>query len=118
VVKNAFEDKGLTEADALTQATTGAHPALERLGQREEGADTLDAFSLVLQGVACATTFSAMWLMGNKKTIGPALGVLSDIFFFAVNVYAGLWLCAAFCATLTVVHVRNFLKWRREEKLN
>jgi hypothetical protein len=75
----------------------------------------VDALGISLQVVACATTLYAMWMMGNKKTIGPAFGIVSDICFFAVNVYAGLWLCAGFCATLTVIHARNYMKWRKEE---
>lgn len=69
---------------------------------------------IALQVVACVTTFAAIWLMGNKKTIGPALGIVSDVCFFAVNIYADLWITGAFCAGMTAIHARNFIKWRKE----
>jgi hypothetical protein len=55
-----------------------------------------------------------MWQMGNKHISGPALGVVSDVCFFALNIYAHLWLTAAMCAALGVIHTRNFMKWRSE----
>jgi hypothetical protein len=73
----------------------------------------LDA-GLVLQAIACVSVLLAMWQMGNKHISGPALGVVSDVCFFALNIYAHLWLTAAMCAALGVIHTRNFMKWRSE----
>lgn len=74
----------------------------------------MDTISVVLQVIACLATVSAMWMMGNKHISGPALGVVSDIAFFALNVYLHLWVVAFLCGTLALIHTRNFFKWRRE----
>lgn len=72
---------------------------------------------LILQIVACGVTLAATWLTGSKRTSGPALNIAAALCFAVVNVWAGLWLCAAFSATMAVVNARNVLKWYREGAL-
>lgn len=73
-----------------------------------------DPINISLQIIACGTTFAATWLTGNKSTVGPALSVAAAFLFATVNIYADLWLCAAFSAFMGCVNARNYLRWRRE----
>lgn len=69
---------------------------------------------LALQIIACAVTLIATWQIGNKRVSGPALNVVAALCFTVVNVYAGLWLCAAFSATMATMNARNVMRWREE----
>lgn len=70
---------------------------------------------LILQVVACGVTLAAAWFTGNKSTSGPALNIAAALCFAIVNAWAGLYLCAAFSATMAAMNARNFIKWRREQ---
>jgi hypothetical protein len=70
--------------------------------------------SLTLQILASLVTLWAIWQMGNKSLLGPALSIVSDFVFLALNVYQGLWVLVGFCSVLLVIHTRNFWKWKLE----
>ena len=70
--------------------------------------------ALFFQLVACATTFIAMWLMGNKSVHGPAWGLVSQFAWAAMIVSNGVWGLAPVTAAMTFIHARNLVKWRNE----
>jgi hypothetical protein len=57
-------------------------------------------------------TVWAMWHMGNKTLWGPIGGMLSEVVWFAVIFYSGLWGILPLNLFLTYVNYRNFKKWR------
>lgn len=65
----------------------------------------------LLQVVACLVTIASMWRIGDKHWTGPALGLVGDVTFLAINVSLQLWLLAALTLVISVIHVRNFIKW-------
>ena len=73
---------------------------------------TTDWLSIGLQVAASTTTVAAMWLMGNRSLWGPAMGVVSEVVWFAVIVYSGLWGLLPLCLFLVVANARNWMKWR------
>lgn len=74
----------------------------------------MDAGSLILQCVACATVLAAAWKTGDKHVLGPVLSLLAEVSFIALNVYLGLWVLVAFGVAKSSIHFRNFMKWRTE----
>lgn len=70
--------------------------------------------TLALQLTASATTIASSWAYGNKKTAGPFIGLCSQIPWWSLMAYEGLWGLLPVNFVLTCIHVRNFLKWRKE----
>lgn len=71
--------------------------------------------SLAIQLAASVATLVAMWLMGNKKPMGPVIAVASEFVWLALIFYAKLWGILPLTAALLVIHTRNAWKWRKEQ---
>jgi hypothetical protein len=72
------------------------------------------SFSLAVQLCASATTICSSWAYGNKKTAGPFIGLCSQIPWWTLMIYQGLWGLLPVNAVLTAIHIRNLIKWRKE----
>jgi hypothetical protein len=55
-----------------------------------------------------------LWLMGDKKLIGPFLACLAELFTTVVGATHHVWSIILIGGVLFVVQGRNFLKWKRE----
>jgi hypothetical protein len=67
-----------------------------------------------IQLAASAMTIMSSWAYGNKRTSGPALGLLSQIPWWSLMIYEGLWGLLPVNILMTAMHIRNFIKWRKE----
>lgn len=73
-------------------------------------------FALACQIAASIATLFSMWLMGNKSVKGPLVGALTQIFWFAMVISNELWGLLPFTIIVTLIHLRNLIKWRREDR--
>lgn len=71
---------------------------------------------LVLQFVAGALILLTYWTMGNKSVWGPRTALVSQAVWILYCVLAKAWGLLPSAAVLTVVVVRNLVKWEREAK--
>jgi hypothetical protein len=58
-----------------------------------------------------------MWLAGNKKVLSWRLAVGGQAGWAVFIVIFEAWGLAPMCVGLTIVYVRNLIKWRRERTL-
>lgn len=68
----------------------------------------------LIQFLAAAPLLIGLWLMGNKRLLGPFLCFAAEGFTTTVGVMHGVWSIVLIGAVLFVVQLRNFLKWRAE----
>ena len=67
-----------------------------------------------IQLFAAVPLLVGLWLMGNKRLIGPFLCFLAEGFTTAVGIMHHAWSIILIGIVLFFVQARNFLKWRRE----
>ncbi len=72
--------------------------------------------SFALQCAASAMTIIGSWSYGNKSTRGPLWGLASQVPWWTLTVHDGLWGLLPVNVAMTFLHMRAFIKWRREEK--
>lgn len=70
--------------------------------------------TLFIQYLASASTIASSWAYGNKVPAGPMLGLISQIPWWSLMIYEGLWGLLPVNILMTVMHIRNFIKWRKE----
>jgi hypothetical protein len=75
------------------------------------------SFGLAVQLCASATTIASSWAYGNKKTAGPFIGLLSQVPWWTLMIYQGLWGLLPVNFVLTCIHIRNLIKWKKEAAL-
>lgn len=65
--------------------------------------------------LAVTLTGGSLWLVGSKKRIGFAIGMIGAIFFtiFAVAIQA--WFMTALEVAFFFLNVRGWIKWGKEE---
>lgn len=73
-----------------------------------------DAVAIGLQLAASAMTIVSAWRMGDKRISGPALGILSQVPWWSMMFYSGLWGLLPVNVAMSVIHIRNYLKWRKQ----
>lgn len=59
-------------------------------------------------------TLVAMWLAGSKRTAAWWVGLANQGLWAATIVVFGVWGLAPLTAALTVIYVRNLVRWRGE----
>ena len=74
----------------------------------------IDPVSLGLQAVAAGTTLASSWIIGNKKVLGPVLGVVGSLAFGVLSIYLHLWLILPLNILTAAINTRNTIKWCRE----
>jgi hypothetical protein len=57
-----------------------------------------------------------MWLMGNKKPMGPLVAIASEVVWLGLIIKASLWGLLPLNAALVVIQTRNFIKWTSKPK--
>jgi hypothetical protein len=62
-------------------------------------------------------TLAAMWLVGNKRTLGWTIGLANQALWLAFIVVFKAWGLLPLTVVLTVTYTRNLIRWRREEGL-
>jgi hypothetical protein len=68
----------------------------------------------LVQALATILLLVGLWVMGNKRLLGPFLCFLAEGFTTAVGIMHHVWSIILIGAVLFVVQVRNFIKWRAE----
>jgi hypothetical protein len=68
----------------------------------------------IIQFLAAVPLLIGLWLMGNKRLLGPFLCFMAEGFTTTVGIQHHVWSIVVIGAVLFVVQLRNFLKWRRE----
>ena len=68
----------------------------------------------LIQFSAMALLLIGLWLMGDKRLLGPFLCFLAEGFTTVVGVSHHVWSIIVIGAVLLVVQARNFLKWRND----
>jgi hypothetical protein len=69
--------------------------------------------SLLIQLSASLLTIAGSWFYGNKSALGPWLGITSQVPWNIIMIHGGMWGLAPVNIVMTVIHVRNLIKWRR-----
>lgn len=62
-------------------------------------------------------TLVLMWLAGSKRVLGWWLAVGGQAGWAAFIVMFGAWGLAPMCVGLTIIYIRNLIRWRRERAL-
>jgi hypothetical protein len=75
----------------------------------------MDWTALAIQSAASITTIASSWAYGSKRSIGPYLGILSQAPWWTLMVYEGLWGLLPVNGMMLVIHIRNYVSWKREE---
>lgn len=70
---------------------------------------------LFIQLLASVTAGASSWAYGNKWTSGPLLGIASQIPWWSLMFYEGLWGLLPANILFAGMHIRNFIKWRKEK---
>jgi hypothetical protein len=68
----------------------------------------------IVQFLAAVPLLVGLWLMGDRRLLGPFLAFIAEAFTTAVGVTHGAWSIVLIGVVLFFVQGRNFLKWRRE----
>lgn len=68
----------------------------------------------IIQFLAMTLLLSGLWLMGNKRLIGPFMTAFAEIFTTIVGVTHHTWSIVVIGVVLSFVQARNFFKWRKE----
>ncbi len=68
----------------------------------------------IVQFLGTALLFAGLWLMGNKRLLGPFLAFIAELFIVVVGVTHGAWSIVVIGIGLGFIQARNFLKWRSE----
>jgi hypothetical protein len=68
--------------------------------------------AMAIQLAASASTIVGSWLYGNKSVYGPALGVVSQVFWWTIMFQGELWGLLPVNIVMLIIHVRNFRKWK------
>lgn len=68
----------------------------------------------VIQLLASALTIAGQFQYGNKRLWGPVLGMAAQVPWWLIMVLYDLWGLLPVNAAMLAIHIRNFIKWRRE----
>ena len=68
----------------------------------------------IVQFLATALLLSGLWIMGNKRLLGPAMTAFAEVFTTIVGITHHTWSIVVIGVVLSIVQTRNFLKWRKE----
>jgi hypothetical protein len=69
-----------------------------------------------VQLLASVVTLASMWAYGSKLTLGPALALVGQVCWWIIMFQGGLWGLLPLNAAMAFIHIRNFLKWRADER--
>lgn len=67
-----------------------------------------------VQALSAGLLFVGLWLMGDKRLLGPALCCLAEMFCVVVGVVHDVWSLVLIGMVLFLVQLRNFVKWSNE----
>jgi len=61
------------------------------------------------------TSCVMLWLMGNKSSWGPKLGLLNQVLWYFYIIERKEWGLFLGVTAYTVIHIRNMLLWRKKK---
>ncbi len=70
--------------------------------------------AMVLDYLAASLCLVGMFLVGNKKTVGWLINLACAISYMMLGIVLGLTGLVVLNVVMCSVHIRNYLKWRRE----
>lgn len=73
-----------------------------------------DVISICLQCAATISTLLSAYLLAEKRLSAPVCGVISNLFWLALEVYLQLWMLIPVPVVMTALHVRVYRRWRLE----
>lgn len=68
----------------------------------------------IVQAMCVVLLLLGLWLMGDKRLLGPFLCFVAEGFTAAVGIMHHTWSIIVIGVVLFVVQARNFWKWKRE----
>ncbi len=71
-------------------------------------------FDFIVQSLATVLLLVGLWLMGDKRLLGPFLAGVAEVFIVVVGWTHGAWSIVVIGVFLGFVQARNFLKWKKE----
>ena len=67
---------------------------------------------LTCELLASLLTLVSMWAYGNKRPLGPFLGLAAQVPWWALMYLQDLWGLLPLNALMLLMHARNLWKWR------
>lgn len=68
----------------------------------------------IVQFLGTSLLLVGLWLMGDKRLLGPALAFFAELFIVVVGLTHDAWSIVVIGLCLGVVQARNFMKWKKE----
>lgn len=68
----------------------------------------------VIQFLATVLLLVGLWVMGNKRLLGPFLAFAAEFFTTIIGITHHTWSIVVIGGVLFVVQGRNFFKWKKE----
>lgn len=70
---------------------------------------------VIWQLSASALTIAGSFLYGNKSKWGPSLGIAAQVPWWVIMFHGSLWGLAPVNVMMLVIHIRNLMKWNKED---
>ena len=71
------------------------------------------AIITILEWTCSLSTILTFWLMGNRRLLGPIVGLASQFVWLGYVLAANAWGLLPAVGLIALVHVRNIIKWRQ-----
>lgn len=71
--------------------------------------------ALLIQLSASALTMLSSWFYDNKSTLGPIIGIVSQVPWWTIMFEGSLWGLLPVNAAMLGLHIRNLWKWSRSK---
>lgn len=76
----------------------------------------VESVNLTVQLAASITTLISMWFYGSKSLYGPRLAIMGQVFWWIIMFQGSLWGLLPLNIAMAIMHVRNEIKWRADER--
>jgi hypothetical protein len=71
-------------------------------------------YDFLIQLVGTVLLLGGIWIMGNKRLLGPFMAAVSELFMVVIGIQHHAWSIVVIGFVLFAVQARNFWKWRKE----
>ena len=69
--------------------------------------------NFILEFLASMAAIITVWVYGNKNNRAPVIGLIGQMFWWALTIYGELWGLIPLNIIMIVVHTRNYFHMKR-----